>query len=223
MSEPSERPKICTEATGPALVLAELSHRVGNELTAALSALRMVQRSLKDVVEPTGFLDQAVSRLEQFGELHHILDRTRAHGSLSGRLEALCRAISVAKAGPRGIRIAVSADEIAVDDEIAWTACVIVSELLTNAIKHAFLDEDDGLVIVELRDERGMIALTVIDNGAGIDAARQGFSDCPPQAPGAGWRIVTELAERLGGAVSRCSLSTGTTVMVALPTRVPLL
>jgi two-component sensor histidine kinase len=198
-------------------MLAELNHRIGNELTAALAALRLVQHSLGDIVEPTGFLEQAVSRLEHFGQLHHILDRNRSHGTLQERLEALCRATTVAKAAPRGVRIALSADDVAVDDEIAWTACVVVSELLTNVLKHAFGDEGGGLVAVELRDEQGTIVLSVADNGAGVGAVPQGAHAGPVQTPGAGWGIVTELTERVGGVVSRHSGSSGTTVRIAVP------
>jgi two-component sensor histidine kinase len=202
-------------------MLTELNHRVSNELTAVLAALRLVQRSLGDIVEPTGFLNQAVLRLEHFGELHQILDRNRSHGALRERLEALCRATSIAKAAPRGIHIALSADEVAVDDEIAWTACVVVSELLTNVLKHAFGEGGDGLVVVELRDEQTTIVLSVADNGTGIDAPTERTPSYPPQASGTGWGIVTELTERVGGVVSRCSGPSGTTVTIAVPATMP--
>lgn len=221
MPESYPRPDPVADARGPGLMLAELNHRVGNELTAVLAALRLVQRSLGDVVEPSGFLDQAVTRLEHFGALHHILDRNRTHGKLHERLEALCRAISVAKAAPCGIHIALSADEVEVDDEIAWTACVVVSELVTNALKHAFIDEGNGLVVVELRDEPGTIVLSVADNGTGMDRAPQRPQAFSRRVSGSGWGIVSELAGRVGGIISRHSGPTGTTVRVVVPAALP--
>jgi two-component sensor histidine kinase len=200
-------------------MLAELNHRVGNELTAVLAALRLVQRSLGDRPDPTGFLEQAVLRLEHFGELHNILDSNRSAGSLNERLETLCRAISVSKAAPRGIHIAFRADHVLVDDAIAWTVCVVVSELLTNVLKHAFGDDGDGLVVVELRDEREMIVFSVADNGVGLRPVVSSPRESMEQRQGAGWGIVTELTERVGGAIHRHSRSTGTTVTVEVPAR----
>jgi two-component sensor histidine kinase len=202
---------------GSRIFLAELNHRVANELAAALAALRLVQRAFRDTTEPTGFLDQAVARLENFGQLHHILDPNRSHGSLAQRLELLCNAVSLAKAAPRGIRVALSADEVAVDDEAAWTICAVVSELLQNVLKHAFEEDGAGLVVVDLREERETIFLSVADNGNGGEQP----ATCDQATPGtgAGWDIVTELAARLGGSVSRARRSTGTTVTCRIPAR----
>ena len=202
---------------GSQLFLAELNHRVSNELAAALAALRLVQRAFRDSPEPTGFLDQAIARLENFGQLHHILDPNRSHGSLARRLELLCNAVSLAKAAPRGIHVALSADEVMADDEAAWTICAVVSELLQNVLKHAFDEDGAGLVVVDLREEHETIFLSVADNGSGV-----GQPVCREHAEtgsGAGWGIVTGLAERLGGSVSRASRSTGTTVTCRIPAR----
>ncbi len=86
---------------GAWLLLAELNHRICNELQAALSALRLARRGLGSV-EPLRFIDEATLRLEAFGREHNLLDRQRRQEPLSQRLEALCRAISVARAAPAG-------------------------------------------------------------------------------------------------------------------------
>jgi two-component sensor histidine kinase len=216
MSNPCSRNEGYCAASTARIMLAELNHRVGNELTAALTALRIMQLSREDTGEPAGILDMAVRRLEHFGELHDILDRNGSYGCLNDRLEALCRAISVAKAAPRRIHIELSADEMPLDDEIAWTVCAIVSELLTNVLKHAFDEDEGGLVVVELRDERGAIAITVADNGGRYDmTARSRRPACANMRMG--WGIVTQLTERLGGTISRRSGSYGTTVTVEIP------
>ena len=202
---------------GSRLLLAELNHRVSNELAAALAALRLVQRAFRDTTEPTGLLDQAIARLESFGQLHHILDPNRSHGSLARRLALLCNAVSLAKAAPRGIHVALSADEVTVDDDAAWAICAVVSELLQNVLKHAFDEDGAGLVVVDLREECETIFLSVADNGGG--SSHPIGEEHAMGGSGAGWGIVTGLAERLGGSVSRASRSTGTTVTCRIPTQ----
>jgi two-component sensor histidine kinase len=209
---------IVSEASGSVgawLLLAEFNHRVRNEITAALSALRMAQRGGRAEVQPMEFLDQAVERLENFGQVHHLLDRHQSHGSLGQRLEALCRAITRSKAAPEGIHVVISADEVEADDETAWTVCAVASELMTNAFRHAFRHNGRGVVGVSLREDREWLLLTIADNGMGF-APR----DVRPvdSNPGLGSAIVAELTERLGGGVSLCSGPAGTAVTVKVPT-----
>lgn len=53
-----------------------------------------------------------VLRLEAFGALQQLLDRQGGRGSLAHCLEALCRATSLAKAEPQGVRITLSLDDV---------------------------------------------------------------------------------------------------------------
>ena len=197
------------------LLLAELNHRVRNELQVAMSALRLAKRGLASA-EPGRFIEEAVLRLEGLGSLHQLLDRQMGQGPLTQRLEALCRAISLSKAAPLGIRLVLTLDEVAVDDETAWTVCVVASELMTNAFKHAFPTGSPGVVSVLLRQERGEVLLTVSDNGVG-EAADRRSAEAIWQAPGFGSGIVAQLAERLGGFVTRVSGPMGTTATFGVP------
>jgi two-component sensor histidine kinase len=201
-------------AASPWLLLAELNHRVHNELMAALSALRLAQRGGRAEIQPVDFLSQAVERLENFGQVHHLLDRNQSHGALRQRLEALCRAVAQSRAAPDGVFVAISADDVEADEETAWTVCVVACELMTNALRHAFRQKSDGVVGVSLREEQAWLLLTIADNGIGF-APR----DIRPivSNPGLGSAIVAELTERLGGGVSQCSGPAGTTVTVTIP------
>ena len=197
------------------LVLAELHHRVGNELQAALSALRLAKRELASA-EPVRFIEEAVVRLQCFGDVQQLLDRQRCLGPLAQRLEALCRATSIAKAAPAGIRLALTLDDVTADDETAWTVCVVAFELMTNAFKHAFPGGLPGVVGVVLRQEGEELVLTVTDNGVGT-AGSDRSDDTVWQAPGFGSGIVTQLADRLGGSVARMSGPHGTSTTFSVP------
>jgi len=196
------------EHDGAQLMLAELNHRVGNELMAALSALRLARRNLLESTAPERYLDEAVSRLESFGWLHEILDPNRCHGTLCERLELLCRATSASKGALSGVHIVLFADDVAVDAHTAWILCVVASELITNAIKHAFPDDILGIVAVELREEAAGLVLTVADNGSGI---------CPNGPKGLGSGILAQLAASVGGSITRWRRTTGTAVTLKVP------
>jgi two-component sensor histidine kinase len=200
---------------GAWLLLAELNHRVRNEMQVALSALRLAKRQTASA-EPARFIEEATLRLEGLGSMCQLLDRQHGQGPLAQRLEALCLAASRAKATPLGVRLALRLDDVTADEETAWTVCVIASELMTNAFKHAFTGGLPGVVGVVLKQDGSGILLTVSDNGVGTQAAARLAKTVSP-APGFGSAIVTQLAARLGGFVTRVSGPDGTTTTFRAP------
>src|SRR4051794_15116746 len=176
-----------SNGNGAWLLLAELSHRIANELQVAVSALHLARNSLQQNSlskqsldenglnisdRPARLIEQATTRLQSFGDIHRLLDRQKGHGPLAPRLEALCRATSVFKATARGIHITLKADDVAVDEEAAWTFCVVASEFITNALKHAFPEDMPGVVAVRLEQRGDDVVLSVGDNGVGIAGHR---------------------------------------------------
>jgi two-component system, sensor histidine kinase PdtaS len=86
---------------------------------------------------------------------------------------------------------------------------LIVNELVTNAVKFAFPDNQKGTVLVTLKRASGELRLTVADNGHGLDPGRADS--------GLGGRLVEGFAQQLGGQVKRESGNTGTIVCLTLP------
>jgi two-component sensor histidine kinase len=210
-----DRPVVAIDHEGAWLILEELNHRVGNEFMAVIAALNMMRRQLQDTPIAADFLDEAVLRLEGFCQVHKVLDRKRPHDSASQRLEMLCEAMSRSKAAANGIHIALSADDVTVDDETSWTLSVVAAELMTNAFKHAFCKGGRRVIGVNLREEDETVLLTVADNGVG---AAPTWTQAILGNPGVGWSIVQELADRLGGTITRHSGLAGTTVTLRVPT-----
>ncbi len=86
---------------------------------------------------------------------------------------------------------------IAFDAKKATSLGLIVNELVTNALKHAFPDELHGTIYVELREDRECITLTVSDDGVSLPA---NFN--PDESDGTGMRLVSMLAKQLKGTFS---------------------
>jgi two-component sensor histidine kinase len=211
-----ERPAVAVDSDGAWLVFDELHHRVGNEFMAVIAALHIARCGAHNAPEAIDHLDEAVLRLEGFCRVHKTLDRTRMHRSACQRLEDLCQAMSQSKAAALGIHIALSAREVVVDDETAWTLSVVASELVTNALKHAFRADGQRVVGVDLREEAGSVILTVADNGVGVATSR---ARSIAASSGFGWSVVEDLADRVGGTIHRRSGQPGTTVTLRVPLR----
>ena len=83
---------------------------------------------------------------------------------------------------------------VAFDAKKATSLGLIVNELVTNALKHAFPDELHGTVYIELREENERITLSVSDDGVSLPA---GFH--PDESAGTGMKLVSMLAKQLNG------------------------
>ena len=92
--------------------------------------------------------------------------------------------------------------------EQCWYVGLIVSELITNAARHAF-NERAGSIRVETRSMDDQVLCTVIDDGAA--AVRP--------ARGSGSEINDALAAQLGGTLSRTFSANGTTATLTFPCR----
>jgi two-component sensor histidine kinase len=111
-----------------------------------------------------------------------------------------------------GIEIEVKAEALEIDHDQAVPFGLLVNELGTNAIKHAFPD-GTGHIVMSVERTGGQIELTVADNGVGMkdqDSAKA------PEKHGADY--VAIFARQLGGTIAASgSDGAGTIVRVRLP------
>jgi two-component sensor histidine kinase len=108
-----------------------------------------------------------------------------------------------------GIRLALSLESIEMDVEVAIPCGLVVNELVTNALKHAFPDDGTGTISVGLRrlSDR-IIELTVADDGIGIPADAD-----IRNATSMGLTLVQALTEQMSGDV-RIERTAGTRFVV---------
>ena len=109
--------------------------------------------------------------------------------------------------------MSIDVEDVALDLDVAVPCGLVINELLTNALKHAFPEGRSGGVHVSLRREAGgMLALAVADNGIGL----------PPTVdignPATlGLRIVRILAVQIRGTLEARSDGGGTTITLVFP------
>ena len=192
------------------LLLREADHRIKNSLQMVASLLQLQRSRLTDAAA-AGALDDAISRVRTIAEAHRALQQSvdmRSIG-LDQMLSDLC-----AHAGRLNPAVVVEcqvAEPIGFDTERAIPLGLIVSELLTNALRHAYPAGAEGRVEAHVALVGAELVLTVTDFGVGIaPAAEDGTS--------LGNNIVRALARQLGATLDmRSEPGLGTRVKVTMP------
>lgn len=173
----------------------ELVHRVKNNLTvlSALVGQRAQASKNKDVANA---LADIQSRIHSLGIIHQLLDQTQAIDVIDGAsmIETLCSDLEHALCPP-GVSILRDLDAQPLHVADATPLLLVVNELVTNALKHAFHGQTSGHVKVSLR-QNGVdkLEVSIADNGRGFDQTHDDF--------GSGSKIVSALASQLGGELS---------------------
>jgi len=115
--------------------------------------------------------------------------------------------------GRSGVRTNVDADAIEVPFEVALRIGLTVSEILTNAMQHAFEGRDEGMVETRLKStSNGGIRIQVSDDGVGIPEEAEW-----PSSDSQGGRIVKQLVQGLRGTLSVSRGDTGTIITLDIP------
>ncbi|MCC7048312.1 MAG: hypothetical protein IT562_16480 [Alphaproteobacteria bacterium] len=192
-------------------LLQEVTHRVKNSLQLTASLLRLQQNSVRD--QPSrAHLADAQTRVLTIARLHEHLYQAGnfRQVELKRYLETICADVSGALPGHR-ITFKSNFGAIMVPVDLAVPLALVLTELLTNAIKHAFV-QNGGVVNVTLEGDGALGKLAVADNGSGLPT---GFD--LNESQGLGTRIVLGLVKQASGEISVDSSATGTRFEIRFP------
>ena len=216
------------EARQRELLLSEMSHRVMNDMQMLVGVLH-AQASQAADPEATDALRAAAGRVRVLGRVHERLSAQRRTGPAPADaavadsrlfIEGLVADLRAGLGGVRPVSLAVSAEPHLLPLAALGNVGLVVNELVTNALKHAFPGGREGAVRVAFRREGGTCELVVADNGVGV-AAAAGVGQQPARAPGAGrpgagggqgGRLLRALAAQLGGRLEVAAGEVGGTV-----------
>ncbi len=178
-------------------LLREVHHRVKNNLQVISSLLNLQSASIKDPVVNQLFRECQV-RITSIALLHetlhrsHDLSRIKMGDYIRTLTGHLFRSYGV---DPNVISLELNVDDVEFDIDTGLTCGLIIDELVSNCLKHAFIDDSSGTVHIDLLDHvDGTFTLCVSDNGIGIP--KDGVLNNPDSL---GLELVTLLAEKLDG------------------------
>jgi two-component sensor histidine kinase len=192
--------------------LREIDHRTSNNYQTVLSLIHMqAQRSregnLRDALLQ---ISDRIGAIAKASEQMALRSATLEQVRLDDHLCELCNHIE------RGL----SRDEIDVDCKVsecsaepdrAIAISIIVNELVTNALKHAFVAREAGRVQVIGRTDEVGLELTIADNGNGMKPPKSGIRG------GLGTKLVETYVRQLSARHEVISSDSGTTHRLVIP------
>ncbi len=194
------------------ILLQEMQHRIANSLQIIASILLLKARAVRSE-ETRLHLREAHQRVMSVAAVQRQLHAS-PHGEridLAPYLSRLCEGLAASMIGEGGaVRVTVDVDNGTATSTAAVSIGLIVTELVINALKHAFpFGRADGVIAVGYAEDGTGWQLSVSDNGQG-DALKDSLAS----KPGLGTGIVQALAKQLGGTVLTTMGSTGTAVTI---------
>ena len=191
--------------------LREIDHRTQNNYQTVLAMVELQARRADDQ-NVTDALREVADRIRaiatasrQLAVRSAGLDIVRLDDHLCGLVEQIERGLS-----RKEILVECEVEEVAASPEKATSISIIVNELVTNAIKHAFNGEASGHVWVKGKTGR-TFELVVADDGRGIDASRR------RDQSGLGSKLVESFARQLGAEHDVVSSRKGTMHRLLIP------
>jgi PAS domain S-box-containing protein len=151
-------------------LLREIHHRVKNNLQVISSLLNLQAEHSPDVREA---LEQSQARIQSIALVHEGLYRSQSvsHVDFDDYVHDLIgNTFHAQQAHSRNISYQVDVSAVRLPIDIAVPCGLIISELVTNALKHAFVERDAGHIDIRLSQQDGMCELRIADNGIGLPA-----------------------------------------------------
>jgi two-component sensor histidine kinase len=189
------------------LLLEELRHRTKNDLAMVISVLALQARG--NVSEETKTaLHDAISRIRAISGAHAQFGPLDDKGliEIKDYLTKLCAHFNDSLRDVRPITVTTDIDDLSLPASQAQSIGLIVNELVTNAVKHAFPDDRSGTVKVTLRNDKPRLLL-IEDNGVGVIAKDKG---------GIGSRLTGLLVKQLNGSIAWEDAAPGCRVRVTM-------
>lgn len=193
-----------------AILLQELQHRVANSLQIIASVLLQSARKVQSEETRTHLFDahqrvMSVAALQQ-----QLAASTIGEVTLRPYFIALCESIGASMIRDHSkLSLDVTVDDSVTSADVSVSLGLIVTELVINALKHAFPSDSNGKIKVDYNSHGPNWVLSVSDTGVGMP------KNVAKAKPGLGTNIVQALAAQLQATIKISEAHPGTTVSIA--------
>ncbi len=200
------------------LLLKEIHHRVKNNLQI-ISSLLNLQKNYVSSIECKGVLDESQNRVHSMALIHEKLyqteNLTEIHFAeyIQDLSSFLFRSYGV---DPERVKLSVDS-QASLNIDTAIPCGLIVSELVSNALKYAFAERESGEICIVTKQVNGLFELKVQDDGIGFPEHLD-----IKNTQSLGMRLVNTLAKQLQGNIEM-TRSPGTSFRICFPFKMPAL
>ena len=206
------RNRIDRELREKEILLQEVHHRVKNNLQVISSLLNLQSGDLKDP-RIQGVFEDSRRRIFSMALVHNQLYQTGDYDSIdfNDYVRDLFNELLMGSGRSDTIKISTDIDRVVLDLKVAIPCGLILNELISNSLKHAFGDSLEGCIEVSLhRDAEQRYVLTYRDDGVGIP------SDVEPANPKTlGLSLVHNLTAQMGGTLETVPAEKGHCIRIS--------
>ncbi len=179
------------------VLLREIHHRVKNNLQVVASLLNMQSRFLDDA-KATEMFTESINRVKSMALIHDKLYQSEnlARIDFSDYAKGLASSLLIAYSFGKDITFDADIDSLSLDIDLAMPCGLIINELLSNSLKHAFPGDRPGKLGIRFKKNADHYCLTISDDGIGF----------PPEinftaTETLGMQLVTTLVDQIEGTI----------------------
>ncbi len=208
----NERDRLASSLAEKEVLLREVHHRVKNNLQVIASLLRLQADSLPEAALANA-LRESQNRVESMALVHEQLYETEdlREVDMARNVELLASNLFHCYGDPARISWTAAVEPVPLSVDRAIPVSLILNELISNALKHAFPGDRMGWIRIEGGRAQGRIFLSVRDNGKGIPDHVD-----VQHAKSLGLEIIRILTRQLHGSVE-IERGNGTTFRITFP------
>jgi PAS domain S-box-containing protein len=210
------RERLRRELREKELLIREVHHRVKNNLSVVASLLQLQLSGVESGGDPAHALRASADRIYAMARIHQQVYEAGMLSELpmNDYVSSLVAQLRNLYDPDHRVAVHTDTDEVTMDVTLGIPCGIIINELVTNALKHAFPNRDGGRIRVVMTEEPGETCrLKVEDNGIGCDLT-------PREETGGtlGATLIRALCEQIGARLS-IENRDGTRVTVEIPHR----
>ncbi len=183
--------EVTRQAEAVSIFLREMHHRIKNSLQMVADLLYLEVKKCESRSAVRSLL-ASITRIKSVAAVHEILSTEPPTLTDAKRLaERLARVSCDSLVGPDSrIDITVEGESLLLSSRQTMALALVMNELVSNCLRHAFIDREMGEVTIRLDDRPSEVIVTVQDNGVGLP---EGFD--LHTSSGMGLQIVRALVE----------------------------
>ena len=153
------------------LLLREVHHRVKNNLQVVTSLLNIQQRTISDKKAQEA-IQESKNRIESMGLIHQSFYQNKNLGEINTReyIQNLVRRLFESySTSEQRVDWEANVQDIYLDMDTLVPLGLIINEMVSNSLKHAFGENQSGKLSISLERHDDQIKLEISDNGTGLN------------------------------------------------------